>query len=274
MSPAYIDAADLHFPLRCVGCAAEPAATHSVSARRGYDLLVVAAWEFIDVPVPVCGACKRRRKMLGLLMWIGGPVALLALALVAMIVSINYEQHAIGGVLWGLLFVFAIAMRVRGDALLEWLSLGTRVDYLRGKGTPLRVSFRDPEYAALWRDANPRAVSSRNLLSLQPTMTENTAAAHGSFSRTLPAATLAFCVVLLAAHHWYAVSQHEVYSVILLMLATLGGLALGGTLYPPVFYAAGKYGKHLSVGLKVAAGLSAAIGFALGMGALFTVYSI
>jgi hypothetical protein len=54
--------------------------------------------------------------------------------------------------------------------------------------------------------------------------------------------------------------------------ATFAGLSAGGVVYPPIFYASGKYGKHLPVTYKVLAGVSAAVGFACGMYLMFSVY--
>jgi hypothetical protein len=131
MAHAYIDAAEVQFPARCIGCGGEAQTSHNLSARRGIDL---------------------------------------------------------------------IFGRVRGDVLLEWFSLGARVDYLRGEGAPLRFAFRRPEYASVWLEANPRAVRSRDLLR-KPTMTATEPSAAPAFSRKTPALTLLVSLALLALHH-------------------------------------------------------------------------
>jgi hypothetical protein len=87
------------------------------------------------------------------------------------------------------------------------------------------------------------------------------------------AGTLAVMLVLLGVHHWFAMADHSMYPVAVLFLATFGGYAAGGTIYPPRFYAAGAHGRHLPWYMKVLAGLFAVGGFAVGMYLLFVVYA-
>ena len=103
-------------------------------------------------------------------------------------------------------------------------------------------------------------------------MTANGSTDAPTFGRTTPAITLLVSLIVLALHHWYAVTQKEVYSVAVLLFATIAGLAAGGTLYPPLFYSVGKYGSHLPAWLKVLAGLSAAAGFAIGFYLMVKLY--
>lgn len=106
-------------------------------------------------------------------------------------------------------------------------------------------------------------------------MTATEPSATTVFSRKTPALTLLVSLALLALltlHHWYVATQKEVYSVLVLLLATVAGLAVGGTAYPPIFYSLGKYGKHLPVGIKVLGGLSAAAGFAIGFYLMIKLY--
>ena len=78
--------------------------------------------------------------------------------------------------------------------------------------------------------------------------------------------------MLLLLHHWNAVANREVYPAAALFFATFAGLSAGGVVDPRIFYASGKYGKHLSLTYKVLAGVSATIGFVCGMYLMFTVY--
>jgi len=83
-------------------------------------------------------------------------------------------------------------------------------------------------------------------------------------SRLIPGATLGVMLVLLALHHWYAVTYKSVYAVVVLLLTLIAGFAAGGTVYPPLFYAAGTHGRHLPAYIKVISGLCAACGLATG----------
>lgn len=65
MHTAYLSAEHLYFPALCIRCSAPPQATHDVSATRRYDFIFVAAWESLDLPVPVCAPCKRYRRLIG-----------------------------------------------------------------------------------------------------------------------------------------------------------------------------------------------------------------
>jgi hypothetical protein len=80
-------------------------------------------------------------------------------------------------------------------------------------------------------------------------------------------------LVLLGLHHWNAVADQSVYPTLVLAFATIAGFAAGGTIHPPLFYAAGAHGRHLPVYMKVLAGLCAAIGFGAGLYLLFFVYT-
>jgi hypothetical protein len=80
-------------------------------------------------------------------------------------------------------------------------------------------------------------------------------------------------LVLLGLHHWFAMADHSVYPVVVLLFATFAGYAAGGTIYPPLFCAGGARGRHLPLYMKVLAGLFAAGGLAVGMCLLFFVYT-
>jgi len=92
------------------------------------------------------------------------------------------------------------------------------------------------------------------------------------FNRTVPVVSFVVTVLLIALHHWYAMSAGEIYPAFLLFLFSFLGLAAGGSVYPPLFYSIGKYGAHLPTGLKVIAATCAISTFALGMYVLFRVY--
>ena len=92
------------------------------------------------------------------------------------------------------------------------------------------------------------------------------------FNRSVPIISFALTLLAIFLHHRYAMSAGEIYPTVLLFLFTFLGLAAAGSIYPPVFYAVGKYGAHLPTRLKVIAAACAISTFALGMYVLFTVY--
>jgi CDP-diglyceride synthetase len=94
-----------------------------------------------------------------------------------------------------------------------------------------------------------------------------------TFGRLIPAVTLAVILAMLALHHWNVVANKSAYASAVLLLTPIGGLALGGTIYPPLFYSVGRYGRGLPSYLRVFGGLCAAAGLAAGFYLLFIVYA-
>ena len=92
------------------------------------------------------------------------------------------------------------------------------------------------------------------------------------FNRIVPVMTFAITVVLIALHHWYAMSAGEIYPAFVLFLFFMLGLGAAGSIYPPVFYAVGKYGAHLPTRIKVIAAMCAMSTFGLGMYVLISFY--
>jgi hypothetical protein len=82
-----------------------------------------------------------------------------------------------------------------------------------------------------------------------------------TFSRTIPGGTLVVVTILLGLHHLYVKTQGEYIVFAMFGLPMLWMLALGGTVYPPVFFSLGKYGRHLPVWLKVVAAVLGLAGF-------------
>lgn len=263
MTTAYVHADELRFPDRCAGCDAPATTVHELEAKRSYDLLVVAAWEILDLPVPVCAGCARRRGVAGVALWTTLVLFILVGGFVAMQLHMSGWSRS-AAALGVLLLVAVLVGRFRADQWLEWYTVGLGATLLRGDGTPLRLRFRRPEYAAAWRGVNPNAVASRAALT-RPAMTTGAASPPWGLSRKVPAVTLAAMLVFLFLHDWNAVANREVYPGVVLFLCLTSGLALAGTVHPPLFYAVGKYGTGLPAWNKVVAVLATAAGFAFGM---------
>jgi hypothetical protein len=153
MPTAYVDASDLSFPQRCSGCDGPVEAIHNLQVCRGIDLLVVAYFEFFDVPLPVCRRCKRRRRFVGLATYTGGVLFVVVGGFVAMELLFN-ERKLASAVLGATILIVALGLRIRGDALIEWTSLGITADWLKGPGTRLRLTFRRDQYFVSWLGVN------------------------------------------------------------------------------------------------------------------------
>lgn len=159
MLTANTTAEEIRFPDRCARCGGRPETTHQLEASRGIDLIFIAAFEFIHVPVPVCTSCKWSRRWRGVGLY-GGSVLVIIASLLGASVAYDAGHSAIMTVLLVLLGVVVLGLRVRGKHLLEWTTFGFDIDLLKGDELPVRVRFRRPEAFAAWRAANPRATTS------------------------------------------------------------------------------------------------------------------
>jgi hypothetical protein len=277
LQTAWIDASEMRFPPVCIRCGESANAAHEVTVSRGIDLIFVAYWHFIAVPIPVCRPCRRHRKVVGALCWTGLPLTILVGGFLAFILADSGRSVAAAamGVVIG---AIALLGRFRLDDLVEWMTLGVRLVWRKGAGIPLRVRFRRAEYFSAWAAVNPRATLDLAApLSpdrrgadkpLEPAPSRRyevpTMSTAQLFDRKIPVLTLLGLTVCLALHHWYAVTQHEVYFVALFLLPMFWMLALGGTFYPPILYSIGKYGRDLPMATKIAGGLIALSGLGLG----------
>lgn len=100
----------------------------------------------------------------------------------------------------------------------------------------------------------------------------NAATTSSEFSRSIPLVSLVLTLLAIALHHWYGVTQGEIYPTFLLFLFLFGGLAAAGSVHPPLFYSLGKYGQHLPARHKVIAAACALGSFALGLYLMIRVY--
>ena len=270
MQTARIDASDLRFPPQCIRCGGRADTDHKVNVSRGIDLIFVAYWHFVDVPVPVCRACKRHRRIVGVLCWTGLPLAVLLLGFLGFSLVINEWTTAGGVATLALMFGLALFGRFKLDHVIEWKTLGLRFIWKKGPGTPFEVRFRDPAYYTAWTAVNPGA-RPHGAANAQPVpafsgrpedpLMQNV----DVFDRKMPAMLFVGLTAALALHHWYAVTNNEVSFTALFLLPMVWMLALAGMFYPPVLYSIGKYGKDLPVATKVAGAVIAFSGLGLGV---------
>jgi hypothetical protein len=92
--------------------------------------------------------------------------------------------------------------------------------------------------------------------------------------RGRPALTLALSVLFIGIHHWWVLTQQEMFPKLLLTLFIAAGWAVGGILYPPSFYSLTKFGTHLPRSAKVAGAVFAMAGFALGFYLMLNMYEV
>lgn len=159
MLTALTTAEEIRFPDRCARCGGKPGTTHELEASRGIDLVFIAAFEFIHVPVPVCTSCKWSRRWRAFALY-GGGILFMAASMLGGSAAYQAGHPAIMTVLLVLLGVVVLGLRFRGKHLLEWTTFGFDIDLLKGDGLPLLVRFRRPEAFAAWRAVNPRATTS------------------------------------------------------------------------------------------------------------------
>jgi hypothetical protein len=100
----------------------------------------------------------------------------------------------------------------------------------------------------------------------------STPAQTTEFSRKLPALFFIIGVAAMALHHWNATANREIWPSLLLLMSTIAGWSLGGLVNPAIFFAAGKYGSHLPLTMKILSGVFAAVGLATGMYMLLALY--
>src|SRR5439155_1383992 len=137
MPAVYVDASDLRFPQRCSGCDGPVEAIHNLQACRGIDFIVVSYLEFLDVPFPFVADAKGVGALLALQRTRAEFSSLSSVGFVAMELVLN-ELKLASAVLGALILVVALGLRIRGDTLIEWASLGVTARWLKGAGTRLR----------------------------------------------------------------------------------------------------------------------------------------
>ena len=92
--------------------------------------------------------------------------------------------------------------------------------------------------------------------------------------RGRPALTLALSVAFIAIHHWWVVTQQEMFPKLLLLLFMAAGWAIGGILYPPGFYSLTKFGAHLPKSAKVVGSVFGLAGFGVGFYLMLNLYEV
>lgn len=263
MPSAYVDAARVSFPAKCPHCGQASEAMREISAHRNLDLFFGEYLPVAGVGVPVCRAGARRRKRLGVMVFVAGTAFLfvggfftLALALAA---------HPIAAAILGsaILVIPVLARTGWDDALLDWWVLGVRARRVRGPGIRLLVSVRRDEYFSEWAAANPAASTSRGAIGWQPPPPPadiDAAPDAMVYDRRIPAMVLLASLATVGLHHWYAVNGGRPFMLPVCLLTAAGALALGGLVYPPVFWSIGAHGRHLPLPSKIAGATLATAG--------------
>jgi hypothetical protein len=159
MPSAYVDASDVRFPQRCIRCDGAVEVTHNLRVRRGIDLLLVSYFQVLNIPVPVCHQCRRRRRIIGFATYTGAFLFIFVGGFTAMELLMS-ERKLASAVLGAMILIVALGLRICGDALVEWMTLGVAADWLKGDGTSLRLTFQRDQYFASWLSINPGAAIS------------------------------------------------------------------------------------------------------------------
>jgi hypothetical protein len=263
----YVDAAQVSFPPKCPHCGQPPEAMRDISAHR---LLYSLLSEYVpadSIAVPVCRTGARRRKRLGVIALVGGIAFIFVGGFFTM--ALVFAGHKIeAAILGGAILVLAALGRTGwDDALLDSWVLGVRARRVRGPGTRLRLTIRRDEYFSEWAATNPAASATAGAIGWRPPpppVEVDSGPDVLVYSRIIPAIMLLASIVVVALHHWYAVNGGHPFVVGICLITAAGALALGGVVYPPVFWSIGVYGKHLPLPTKIAGALLAIAGLAGG----------
>jgi hypothetical protein len=268
MPSAYVDAAHVAFPPKCPHCGGTPDAVREITAHRLLTALFVEYVPALSLAVPVCRASARRRKRLGAITVVAELVLILFGGFLVMaLVMDGYKVEA--GILGGQILVVILLARTGRDAeLLDWWVLGLRARRVGGPGVRLHVSMRRDAYFSEWAAVNPGASTSGGATGWRPPPPPpddpNAPLDPIIYNRTIPAIALVVSAVTVGLHHWYAVNGGHVFLVGLCLLTAVGCLAIGGILYPPVFWSISAHGKRLSLPLKVVGAVLALVGLVAG----------
>jgi hypothetical protein len=92
------------------------------------------------------------------------------------------------------------------------------------------------------------------------------------FNRRAPALLLGIVLAVLALHHWYVVTEHNGFLIVMFLLPPFGMLALGGLIYPPILRSLGEEGKTMRAWVRAVGVLLAVIGLGIGVYLFKVVY--
>lgn len=264
MPSAYVDASQVSFPSKCPHCGRGAETTCEITARRNLDVFFGAYGLTVTVAVPACRASARRRRMLGAGAFVAENAFIFVGGFLALTLALN-ERKIAAAIIAGAIVAVAILVRVGADdALLDSWALGVQARRVGGPGTRLRVSFRRDDYFSEWAGTNPGASMSGGAIGWRPPSREELEAEPIVFNRVIPAIVLVVVVIAVALHHWYAVNGGHPFVVPLCLLTAAGGLALGGLVYPPVFWSISAHGKRLPMPIKIVGAVFAIAGLAAG----------
>lgn len=240
-----------------------------ISAHRLLYSLLSEYVPAASIAVPVCRASARRRKRLSAI----AVVAEIAFILVGgfFTMALVFAEHKIAAAILGSVILAVAALGRTGwdDALLDSWVLGVRARQVRGPGTRLLVTVRRDEYFSEWAAMNPAMSTTAGVMGWRPPRP-----ARGPldsdrpepivYSRTIPAIAFVACTVMVALHHWYAVTGGHPFVTGVCFLTAGIFLSLGGLVYPPVFWSIGVYGKPLPLPVKIIGATLAIAGLAAG----------
>ena len=119
MHEARADASSIHFPAGCARCDGPAETVHHLTAKRGIDLIFVSAHQEIELPVPLCRSCRRRRRIVGAVNVAGTLAVVIGGGFLGTQLAIDDVSTIGAGVVFVAVVVLALVERFRGDALVE-----------------------------------------------------------------------------------------------------------------------------------------------------------
>ena len=138
----------LRFPDRCVACREPAQTTRKLTVQRGFDLLLVSYFQFIEVQAPTC---RRHSALRGWMNWVRRltTVMLLVAGVVPFLLfgpeSEGPDLRILGAVSFVLFLLSRPLWSMVGEQLADWLTLGVRASRLSADLTEVTVQLRDPE---------------------------------------------------------------------------------------------------------------------------------
>ncbi len=85
-----------------------------------------------------------------------------------------------------------------------------------------------------------------------------------TFDRKIPLLIFAATSVLLLGHHFYAVSEGQVFVFVVFVVPVFWALGLAGLVHPPLAFVIGQYGRDLPLPTKLIGYVVALAGLAAG----------
>jgi hypothetical protein len=159
-----MEASDLRFPDCCAACDSAPEVTYDLRAERGVDLVAFSFAQWLDLPLPLCGACRRRRRLAGVVGALGLVATLAAIFFLPIVLTGDNVSTELALAMAIAILGLAILYRWRAHPVTDWKVLGLRARLLKLDSAFVELRFRRSAYFLRWAELN------RGALGAEPTL--------------------------------------------------------------------------------------------------------